>query len=194
MASGDGAFIPCAGPRRVRLLALLPVTMLLLSGCASPEDADDDPLFGFCPSWEPGTVTEEGSVQVTTGDAVSQTFGDEGLLEQDDRPLDVVRITIDTLDLTGGTLELRAYNTAKEDQRRPVRDYRFEDDPQMVPLVTWGAEDNATDTEYDVHLTPVRGESDPAPGPVRLTWTVRDGGQADVDFTVSYHYRVCAAA
>lgn len=181
-------------PAPMRTAAALTLVGLLLAGCTTPDEPEAD-LWGLCPMWEEGGEASTGRASLDAAEpSAGLLFGDETRFTHQNRSLDVVRVVVERLEATGGRLELRAFHVEKE-ERRPIRDYRFEDTPQMVPVVTWGPDENATDTEYDVHLTAVDAKAAPAPGQVRLEWRLQGDGEASavVDISVHYLYRVCGA-
>ena len=169
----------------MRLVALAVLLLaVLLAGCATPpKDKDEDPLFGLCPQWAQGPGSTGVGVDLTGDGSVSEELGpaDARYL---DRPLDLFRVHIDSLSLNG-TLELRA--KAADGSSLILRDYR-RGDTQMVPVAT--LDPTAVDQEFDIFLSPVLDDGPAAPQPATLDWTL-DGSDASVQYTVTYHYKVC---
>ena len=178
-------------------LLLSVVAVAALSGCAMPgEDAaeDEDPLFGLCPQWTqgPGEQAESFVLPGPAGNASGaprhEVAVSPNATEHQGQPLDMVRVTLDRLEVDG-RLSLRAFDG--EGDQLPVRDYRQEA-PQLVPVVVMtGADaDGAGGLEFDVFLSAISHDAPQAPGPVTLRWSL-DGAAADVAFTATFHYKVC---
>lgn len=165
-------------------LALLVVPLLLLAGCAAPDDdKEDDPLFGLCPQWAHGPGTEAGSLDLAGAGNATHTFAAVNATYLD-RPLDLYRIVITRADVDG-VLELRAEDA--DGERLTLRDYRG-GDAQVVPVVSIASD--AVGDEFDVFLSPVLDDGPAGTAPARLLWTL-DGARASVGFDVTYHYKVC---
>lgn len=189
---------------RLAVPALAVLAFLLVAGCAQPgKDAEGDPLFGLCPQWAQGhggltssarlegTATNANATNATEETNANPAASATSVLEPADalflnRPLDLYRVRIEGLDLNG-TLALRA--AAADGMRLAIRDYRSMDIP-LVPVVHLDARD--VGKEFDVYLSPVLDESPAATAPARLEWTL-EGTSAFVNFSVTYHYKVCGA-
>lgn len=172
---------------RLALAASVVVALVLLAGCAQPgAEEDDDPLFGLCPQWAQGHGLLDSFVLLDPGNATaSRELGpaDATFLN---RPLDLYRVRIDRID-ANGTVTLRA--SAADGARLSIRDYREADLP-VVPVVHLDAQ--ADGHEFDVFLSPVLDAAPAAIAPATLSWTL-EGANAVVEYTVTYHYKVCGA-
>lgn len=182
-------------PRLPRLPAfLLALLALLMPGCTEEPEDRDDPLFGLCPQWIQGPGHEAVTVDVDASNGpaeqVVRPVEDGGLRDEHrGRPLDMYRVVLESVEVTDGALELRAYAN-QSDERKAIRDYRV-DGAQLQPVVRITSEDAGR--EFDVALTSVSQDTVPAPAPLRLSWTFVGGGQGHVVGNVTYHYRVCGA-
>ncbi|MEK6974964.1 MAG: hypothetical protein AABY18_01315 [Candidatus Thermoplasmatota archaeon] len=159
---------------------------LLLAGCTAPaDDKPVDPLFGVCPQWAQGHGGQTSGVSLTGDASERRELGpaDERYL---DRPLDLFRVRIERLDLDG-VLELRAESA--DGKRLSLRDYRL-GETQMVPVANLDAD--AVGNEFDVFLSPILHDAPSAALPAALNWTL-EGASAIIDYTVTYHYKVCGA-
>lgn len=166
----------------MRRLAALLLLVPLLAGCAAPEEKKPDPLFGLCPQWAqgPGGASsglhlDNGSAQSELGPANDTYLG---------KPLDLYRVRLDRLSVDG-RLELRA--VAADGKQLAIRDYR-QATPQLVPVVAF-TDGSAAGHEFDVFLSPVLQDAPAAPAPVTLRWNAT--GPSDVEFSATYHYKVC---
>ena len=167
--------------------------LVLLAGCAFPNADDDaeepDPLFGLCPQWVQGPGGQTASFALG-GNATERILELGPAAQQHDGfPLDLYRITLTNLSVSG-RLELRALDNAS---RHPgIRDYR-QDAPQLVPVAVF-TDGSAKGDEFEVYLDPITGEGSSFLAPVRLRWTLDGtGSDAVVSFDVTYHYKVCGA-
>jgi hypothetical protein len=194
MRSGAGLAVP----RALRPAFLLPVLLAalapLLAGCAAPKEKEQDPLFGLCPQWMQGPGEDRVAVDLNASsspEARTVFPSDAGLLRSEfrGRSLDLYRLRVDSIEVSGGTLEMRAFANRTEEQKA-IRDYRLED-AQLRPVVRLVSSDAGR--EFDVALTPISQETAPAPDALRLAWTFTGEGQAHLEGVVTYHYRVCGA-
>lgn len=171
----------------MRALALLAVLLAaLVAGCAAPKDGPKaDPLFGLCPQWTQGHGEQVGSLALGGGapDQAERVL-DAAQPRYLDRPLDLYRVIITDLNVTGD-LEMRAHSA--NGTRLSVRDYRLED-TQMVPVVR--LDPSAVGKEFDVFLSPVLEDGPVEETPATLQWTL-DGEAAQVGYKVTFHYKVC---
>lgn len=162
------------------------IALVLLAGCAAPpDDKAEDPLLGLCPQWAQGNGAQSAGLQLAGNGTESRELGpaDARYLG---RPLDMFRVHIDALE-TNGTVRLRA--TDANGDRLSLRDHRL-GDIQIVPVAV--LQGDAKGHDFDVFLSPVLEEAPQAPMPARLEWTL-DNGVAKVDYTVTYHYKVCGS-
>lgn len=173
-----------------------PVLLLLLAGCALPEDDGTNPLFGLCPQWEPAHGQVAGTVYLDAGAPQSrQLVGPDGsAYEKRGHPLDMVRLRIDEATVPrDGRVTLKAYAEANnETVQRNWRDLR-EDSVQArwVPALVFTAEDAAPGQEFEAYLTSVDHDEPPRAGPVRLEWTLAGSEPAEIGYTLTWHYKVC---
>lgn len=158
-------------------------TVLLLAGCAAPDADAPDPLFGLCPQWLQGPGEQSTGLRMESNESAVRELGPADARFQE-LPLDLFRVHIISLE-SDGVIRLRAEDGAG--QRLSVRDYRLEA-PQLVPVVVLGS--SAAGHDFDVMLSPVLHDGVQAPLPASLSWSV-DGGTAVLEYTVSYHYKVC---
>jgi len=191
MGSGAGPGVPRVPGLAIVLLALL---AFLLPGCTEEPEDKEDPLFGLCLQWMqgPGHDTVTVAVNASSSPAAQVVFpAEDGELraEYRGRSLDLYRIELESVEVTGGALELRAY-AGQTDEQKAIRDYRVEG-AQLHPVVRIGSEDAGR--EFDVALTPVSQETAPAPDALRLAWSFEGEGEAHIVGNVTYHYRVCGA-
>lgn len=170
--------------------AVWALAALLAAGCTAPTESDPNPLLGLCPEWVQGPGEDPRTLEVGP-DAREQSVDlapPGNATEHRGRPLDLYRIRIDKLEVAGGKLQLRAF---AEGRQLNWRDYRAAL-PQSVPVLTL---ENATlaEHEFDVHLSAI-GQRDPAvPGPLTLQARFEGEGTARIEYTVTFHYRVCGA-
>lgn len=168
--------------RALPLLALFAVSAL--AGCTGGgEDADEDPLIGLCPQWVQGPGEQEGSLRLAGGNSTRQELGPANATHLD-RRLDLYRVRIDVIDVDGS---LQMIAESADGNRLAIRDYR-RDDSQVVPAVNLGPD--AENRDFDVLLSSLLEEGPVARTPVHLNFTL-DGSSARVDYTVTFHYKVC---
>lgn len=168
--------------RWLALAALVP----LLSGCAVPTDEEADPLFGLCPQWSQGPGSQPVGLRLAGNESVERELGPANTTHQG-RPLDLYRVRLDKLVVEGRT-ELRA--VAADGTRLNIRDYR-QTSGQLVPVVVF-TDGSATGKEFDVFLSAVGHGDQASPAPVTLLWN-QVGGNATIEASVTYHYKVCGA-
>jgi hypothetical protein len=163
-------------------LAALLLLVPLLAGCAAPEEDKPDPLFGLCPQWTQGPGAYAGGFHAAN-ESVGRELGpaNETYLG---KPLDLFRVRLDKV-AVDGRLELRA--EATDGKQLAIRDYRQEA-PQLVPVVVL-TDGSAAGHEFDVLLSPILHGAAAAPAPVTLRFNVT--GDAAVEFSATYHYKVC---
>lgn len=161
--------------------------LVLLAGCAQPEDEDEDALLGVCPQWAQGPGEQAGGVTLSAGNASASRELGPAEATHLGRPLDLYRVRVTGLDVDG-RLELRA--EAADGTRLNVRDYRIKatQGTQMVPVVELDA--SAEGKEFDLFLSPALHEGPAAPAPARLNLTL-DGASAQLQYAVTFHYKVC---
>lgn len=159
----------------------------LLSGCAQPgEDGDEDPLFGLCPQWMEGPGGQTTGLHLESNATVDRELGPAPATWQN-HSLDLFRIRVTKADVVG-TLELRGF--AGDGKQLLLRDYR-EATAQMKPRITIGGGD--VGEEFDVLLSSVRQGAPSAQLPVKAAWEL-EGRDAVLEYTVSFHYKVCGSA
>lgn len=162
----------------------------LVSGCTQPADEpEEDPLFGLCPQWVQGPGGQTTGLLLTANQ--SQQRRELGPAEPtyDGHAFDLYRLRMERLNVSA-RLELRAYDAT--DKQLGIRDYRG-DVPRIEPMVVLDNRD--VGQEFDVYLSSVRHGSVPAPAPAQVGFTFKgvDGQAADVDYSVTFHYKVCGA-
>lgn len=161
----------------------------------APDDgAATSRLLKYCPQWEQGPEPHPDAVDLNATH-LGENRTESPALTHDGLPLNMYRVHIDRLEVQGGTLELRAYKDAGLTQLNWFDHRSTGSNPSFLDF-RGGA--NETDYDFDTLLTTVQ-ESDTGAGQsIRLDWRFlpdRPGeGQARVEYTVTYHYRVCGAA
>lgn len=171
----------------------------MLAGCAVPDEEPAQPLLGVCPQWEAADWQERTAlgfnasapgVNVVHAPVVNGT----PLSHPSGFPIDRYRVTLETIDVVEGTLELRAFADGA-DRQRGIQDYRDPQRPLSVPVLALGP-DARGDQEFDIFLSPVAHGSPAAPDDLRLAWSLESwdgGGNATVTYTVQVAYRICGA-
>ncbi len=187
-------------------VALLAVASMLFSGCFGPEESEpkdeSDALVGLCPQWVEGPVSvplnlsfngSQDSWDVVVGPGqpgnVSATYVN--------RSLDLVRVRVDEVVVSGGQLELTAFEVGSQRQWN-LRDPTAPSGDQTTPVVVFRSGHEAAAVGYEILLSPIEHGSQPFEGDVRLHWVLRStegtvGGLASVEGRVSFYYRVCGA-
>jgi hypothetical protein len=174
------------------------VLLVLLAGCAEEPEEEEDPLFGFCPQWLQGPDQDQVTIALNATNLTATTSlrpmeGSELRTEYQDRVLDMYRIRLVSASVIDGSVQMRAFSDDEQGAQKAVRDYRI-DGPQFFPVVHLTSEDEGR--EFDVILTSVSQEQEPAPSALTLAWTfdpIGEGGSAQIVGNVTYHYRVCGA-
>lgn len=170
---------------------------VLAAGCVGPEPLGPEPnLLGYCPQWVQGPGQHTGNVVVDADNLAASVRITPEALRHDGLPLDLYRLRIDALNVTGGQLHLHAYTEGNQTGGRNWYDYRSAGQPfQSVPFLVFRGTGNETGREFDVVLSPLRHADPQDPLPIQLTWRLQSGdsgpAHASVAFTVTYHYRVC---
>jgi hypothetical protein len=174
------------------LLAGCLVVLLLLSGCTAPKEAEPaNPLFGFCPQWAQGPGGQTTGLTWTVNESRQERELATAAETWANHTLDVFRVRIDALNLTG-RLEGRAFSAPGENKQLGIRDYRGNQGPQIVPVVVLSAAD--VGKEFDVLRSSIVHGSSPAQLPLRMQWTL-DGSAAEatLEYSVTFNYKVCGA-
>jgi hypothetical protein len=189
--------------RAMRFGAMAALAVVLLAGCATPEDTKN-PLLGYCPQWvqAPGAFSGDVALDAANPSRVQTVQppdrnGTSGTTYLG-RPLDMYRLRIDSFQAPNGTrVELRAYAVDANGTRltqRTWRDFRS-GTPDYLPFLT--IDGKQAGTEFEVALTSIAQNDPPRPGPLQLAWnsTAPDGapGPVHVAYTVTFHYKVCGA-
>jgi len=178
----------------VRLLPAVSLSALALlaalSGCVATEEPPQDHLIANCPQWQQGPGEADLHAELGPGQGVNATVAPQNLT-LGRRSLDLYRIRITRIAVDGGRVELRAW-AANGTRAYNLYDYR-PNPVHSVPFLSLhgGANDTA---EYDVLLSPLAQGEVLQPTALRLEWSFvpsGPGGSASVDYTVTYHYRVC---
>lgn len=138
--------------------------VIALAGCTAPETDEGPDLIGICPQWVQGD-----DVQTHSGAAgeLDLTF----VNETDAGPLDMVLFTIET----DAPMVLKAHDA---DGARIL----LRNGEDGVPSMTIDGE-----REVRVYLSAVTHGSEPAPGPVRLSFE----GDGSYSLEARPFYRVC---
>jgi len=179
--------------RGVRNASLLTLALVLASGCMAPDDgAPTSRLIEYCPQWLQGPEPHADAVDLNATH-LEDNRTESPALTFDGLPLNKYRVHIDRLDVQGGTVELRA----KDANLTQLNWYDHRSTGSNPPFLDFRGGANETDYDFDTLLTTVR-ESDSGGGqPIQLVWKFvpdRPGeGHARVEYTVTYHYRVCGA-
>lgn len=186
--------VPRAPRPALASMVLLALLATGLAGCADEPEDEEDPLLGLCPQWMQGPGSHPIIMDLNTSRNVREmlVFPDNDgqvLGEHQGRSLDLYRLSLAEVEVSGGTLELRAYANATGEQKA-IRDYRLTR-AQLQPSVRLDGEDAGR--EFDVALTPITQETAPAPDALRISWRLVGDGQASIRGTVTFHYRVCGA-
>lgn len=173
---------------RVGLLILLALP-LALSGCTTPKgEKPTDQLFGLCPQWTQGPGGQTTGFHMTPAEPKKEYELGPAEATWQNHTLDIYRVRLVEMNVTG-RLEMRGFSA--DDKQLMVRDYRTDSGAQMVPVIAVGDGDRGQ--EFDIILSSVRHNSPSAQTPIRAEWTL-EGEDASVEYTVTYHYKVCGAA
>lgn len=167
----------------LRTAAALLLLAPLLAGCTAPEEDKPDPLFGLCPQWTQGPGGYSSGVHATTNQSMERELGPANGTYLG-KPLDLYRVRLDAMSVEG-RLEMRAL--AGDGKQLAIRDYR-QAAPQLVPVVAF-TNGTAVGHEFDVFLAPVLQGAPGSPAPVTLRFSAE--GESDVEFSATYHYKVC---
>lgn len=159
------------------------VTVLLLAGCAAPEEEEQDNLVGLCPQWMQAGGAQTGGLRINDNGTARIELGPVNATHRN-LPLDLFRVQIVSFD-GDGILRLRA--TDANGNRLSLRDYRA-DNLQVLPVVVVDAA--AVGHDFDIMLSPLLQDVPPAPLPASLNLTL-EGSTAFVEYAVTYHYKVC---
>lgn len=169
----------------------------LAAGCVAPEDtASKANLLGYCPQWLQGPGQAGDSVDLSAALAEGTKIQAADAVWQG-HPLDVYRVRLDTLDVAGGALELRAFRDDNHTSSINWYDYRSAGQPfRSVPFLSFRAGSNATGHEFDAVLAGLKQSDITSSGPVQFVWRfVADTGGGEghgrAEYSVSYLYRVC---
>ncbi|MES2154630.1 MAG: hypothetical protein V4510_05785 [bacterium] len=178
----------------MRLAVLVVLAALALPGCATDDATPQDPLFGLCPQWQdgPGQVVGAAALNASARQA-SEIVGPTSMT-LDGHGFDMVRVRIDVMQVRGGSLHLRAFSTQANgtEGRLAWRDFRPQV-PTIVPELVFDGSLNETAHVYEAYLTSITQAEAQRPAPVELRWSLEGNGSAAVQYTITYHYRVCGA-
>jgi len=171
-------------------LALAAVASFALAGCVTSDQPAQDNLIGDCPDWQQGPGQFDGHADLAGDHPVNATVAPANMT-LGRRSLDLYRIRITRIAVDGGRAELHAW-AANGSRAFNIYDYR--PNPfHSVPFLSLHGGANDTG-EYDVLLSPPAQGEAPQPTALQLDWTFVPsgaGGSATIDYTVTFHYRVC---
>lgn len=159
------------------------MAVFLLAGCTAPPEETDTGLVGLCPQWMQAGGEQTGGLRIDGNGSAERELGPANATHRG-MPLDLFRVHIKAFD-GDGLVRMRAVDG--DGQRLSIRDYRM-DAPQIVPVVL--LRNAAVGHDFDVTLSPVLEDVAAAPLPVKLNLTL-EGTTAYIEYTVTYHYKVC---